>query len=128
MLREGRADEAIQLLQRARTSSPRDPHVPNALGLALLYKKDYKNAVNAFSDALHLDSSFVEARNNRGVAQMEAGRFIDAEEDFQAVLDGPPTPEKVNAHYNLGLALARRGRVDEAIGHWARSAGISSAV
>ncbi len=108
MLREGRADEAIQLLVRARTSSPRDPRVPNALGLALLYKKDYKNAVSAFSDALHLDSSFVEARNNRGVAEMEAGRYADSEVDFQAVLDGPPTPEKANAHYNLGLLHRRR--------------------
>lgn len=108
MLREGRADEAIALLLRARTSSPRDPHVPNALGLALLYKKDYKSAVSAFSDALHLDSTFVEARNNRGVAQMEAGRYNDAEEDFQTVLDGPPSPEKVNAHYNLGLLYSRR--------------------
>lgn len=108
MLREGRADEAIQLLVRARTSSPRNPRVPNALGLALLYKKDYKNAVSAFSDALHLDSSFVEARNNRGVAEMEAGRYADAEVDFQAVLDGPPTPEKANAHYNLGLLHRRR--------------------
>ena len=108
MLREGRADEAIQLLVRARTSSPRDPRVPNALGLALLYKKDYKYAVSAFSDALRLDSSFVEARNNRGVAEMEAGRYADAEVDFQAVLDGSPTPEKANAHYNLGLLHRRR--------------------
>jgi Flp pilus assembly protein TadD len=102
MLREGRADEAIAILVRARTSSPRDPHVPNALGLALLYKKDYPGAVRAFSEALHLDNGFVEARNNRGVAQMEAGRFADAETDFQEVLDGPATPEKANAHYNLG--------------------------
>ncbi|MEO8587704.1 MAG: tetratricopeptide repeat protein [Acidobacteriota bacterium] len=108
MLREGRADEAIQLLRRARTSSPRDPHVANALGLALLYKKDYKGAVSAFSDALRLDGTFVEARNNRGVAQLEAGRYSEAETDFQAVLDGPPSPEKVNAHYNLGLLHSRR--------------------
>ena len=108
MLREGRADEAIQILLRARTSSPRDPHVPNALGLALLFKKDYPDALKAFSDALRLDSTFVEARNNRGVAQMEAGHFEDAEVDFQAVLDGPPSPEKTNAHYNLGLLHRRR--------------------
>jgi tetratricopeptide (TPR) repeat protein len=108
MLREGRTDEAIQLLLRARTSSPRDPHVTNALGLALLYKKEYKGAVAAFSDALRLDSSFVEARNNRGVAHMEAGHFDQAEVDFQAVLDGPATPDKANAHYNLGLLHRRR--------------------
>jgi tetratricopeptide (TPR) repeat protein len=110
MLREGRVDEAIQLLVRARQSSPRDPHVPNALGLALLYKKDYPGAVKAFSDALSLDASFVEARNNRGVAGLQAGKWDDAEADFQAVLDGPPTPEKINAHYNLGLLHEKRGR------------------
>jgi tetratricopeptide (TPR) repeat protein len=109
MLREGRVDEAIQLLMRARTSSPHDPHVPNALGLALLYKKDYPGAVRAFSDALALDEGFIEARNNRGVAYLQSGRWDDAEADFQAVLDGPPTAEKVNAHYNLGLLHEKRG-------------------
>lgn len=114
MLREGRADEAIQLLVRARQSSPRDPHVPNALGLALLYKKDYPAAIKAFSDALALDPAFVEARNNRGVAGLQAGKWDDAEADFQAVLDGPPTPEKVNAHYNLGLLHEKRSRYADA--------------
>ncbi|MGA7993185.1 MAG: tetratricopeptide repeat protein [Thermoanaerobaculia bacterium] len=114
MLREGRADEAIQLLVRARQSSPRDPHVPNALGLALLYKKDYPAAVKAFSDALELDTTFVEARNNRGVARLQAGKWEDAEADFQAVLDGPPTPEKINAHYNLGLLHEKLGQYRDA--------------
>jgi tetratricopeptide (TPR) repeat protein len=114
MLREGRADEAIALLQRARQSAPRDPHVPNAMGLALLYKKDYPGALRSFSDALALDAEFVEARNNRGVANLQAGRWDDAEADFLAVLDGPPTPEKVNAHYNLGLLNEKRGRPRDA--------------
>lgn len=108
MLREGRTDEAISLLLRARASSPRDPNVPNALGLALLYKKDYPDAIKAFSDALKLDEKFIEAHNNRGVAWMESGHYDDAETDFQAVLDAPPSPEKANAHYNLGLLYKRR--------------------
>ena len=114
MLREGRADEAIQLLVQARKSSPRDPHVPNALGLALLYKKDYPPAIKAFSDALALDSAFVEARNNRGVAYLQAGKWDDAETDFQAVLAGAPTPEKINAHYNLGLLYEKQGKTRDA--------------
>jgi len=114
MLREGRADEAIALLTAARKSSPRDPHVPNALGLALLYKKDYPAALKAFSDALSLDAAFVEALNNRGVANLQAGKWDDAEADFQGVLDGPPTPEKINAHYNLGLLNEKRGRFRDA--------------
>lgn len=114
MLREGRADEAIQVLARAKQSAPNDPHVPNALGLCLLYKKDYPGAVKAFSEALWLDKTFVEARNNRGVAHLQSGKWDDAEADFQAVLDGPPTPEKVNAHYNLGLLHEKRGQPQDA--------------
>ena len=114
MLREGRADEAIAVLKRARNSSPRDPHVPNALGLALLYKKDYPGAVKAFSDALDLDATFVESRNNRGVAYLQSGKWDEAEADFQAVLDGPPTAEKVNAHFNLGLLQEKRGQYRDA--------------
>jgi tetratricopeptide (TPR) repeat protein len=110
MLREGRADEAIELLNRARTSHPRDANVPNALGLALLYKKDYPASVKAFTDALKIDPLFVEARNNRGVVLIEMGRLDDAEVDFQEVLAGPPTQEKTKGHFNLGLVDKGRAR------------------
>ena len=110
MLREGRADEAIELLNRARTSHPRDANIPNALGLALLYKKDYTAAVKAFTDALNIDPTFIEARNNRGVVLIEMGRLDDAEADFQEVLAGPPTQEKAKAHFNLGLVMKGRAR------------------
>lgn len=114
MLHEGRADEAIQLLQRARATNPNDANVPNALGLALLYKKDYPAALKAFAEALKMDPSFVEARNNRGVTLMEAGKLDEAEKDFDAILQGPPSTGKVNAHYNMGLLHKKRGRWAEA--------------
>ena len=110
MLREGRVDEAISVLQRARQSNPRDPAVPNALGLALLYKKDYPAAEKSFTESLRLKSDFVEAINNRGVCYMEMSRLDEAERDFQAVLDGPPSPEKLNAYVNLGLVYGRKSQ------------------
>ena len=108
LLRDGRADEAIQLLRRSRTSNPRDPNIPNALGLALLYKKDYPAALKAFTEALKLDAGFAESYNNRGVCLIEIGKLDDAELDFQKVLDGPPSTEKPNAHFNLGRVQKRR--------------------
>jgi tetratricopeptide (TPR) repeat protein len=108
LLREGRVDEAIMLLRRSRTSNPRDPNIPNALGLALLYKKDYPAAMKAFTEALKLDSSFAESYNNRGVCLIEIGKLDDAELDFQKVLDGPPSSEKATAHFNLGRVQKRR--------------------
>lgn len=109
MLREGRVDEALQLLTRAKTVSPNDPNVPNAMGLALLYKKSYAASHKAFSEALKLDPSFVEALNNRGVCLMEQGKYDEAEVDFNGVLDGLPSAEKVNAHYNLGILKKKKG-------------------
>ncbi len=110
MLREGRADEAIQILLRARQSSPRDPNVHNALGLALLYKKEYAAAEKAFGDALKLKPDFVEARNNRGVTYLEMNRLDDAERDFTAVLDTAPSLDRANAYYNLGLLYKKKGQ------------------
>jgi tetratricopeptide (TPR) repeat protein len=108
MLREGRADEAISVLMRARQSNPRDPNVSNALGLALLYKKDYTAALKAFGEALQLKPDFLDARNNRGVTYLEMGRLDDAEKDFEAVLDGPPSPDRANACFNLGLVYKKK--------------------
>lgn len=110
LLREGRIDEAIQQLGSARAAYPRNGEVANAYGLALLYKRDYRNAAKVFGEALALDGNLVEALNNRGVAAMEGGSFDDAEKDFEAVLARPKTTEHVNARFNLGLLRARQLR------------------
>jgi tetratricopeptide (TPR) repeat protein len=110
MLREGRVDEAIQQLNAARAAYPRNAEVINAVGLALLYKRDYRNAAKLFSEALSLDGNLVEALNNRGVAEMEAGRLEEAEKDFEAVLARPKTAEHVNARFNLGLLRGKQVR------------------
>ena len=110
MLREGRVDEAIQQLSMAKQNYPRNAEVAYALGLALLYKKDFKGATKQFSDALYFDPNLVEALNNRGVAAMEAGRYEDAEKDFGEVLARPSSAEHANARYNLGLLRGRQLR------------------
>jgi len=114
LLKEGRPDEAIALLQRAKLSYPNDPSVWNALGLAILYKKAYPDALKAFDQALYYDPSFVEAHNNKGFTLMEMGRYDDAEKEFRTVLDSPTSREKENARLNLGLLRARQHRWEEA--------------
>lgn len=118
LLKEGRVDEAIQLLKRARESYPRDPNVPNTLGLALLAKKEYTLAIKAFDDTLRLDPTFVQAANNKGVTLMEMDRLAEAEAIFQAILDGEPTREKANAQFNLGLIRVRQERLVDAERHF----------
>jgi len=110
MLHEGRVDEAIQQLNAARAAYPRNAEVANALGLALLYKKDYRNATKLFTEAIGLDPNLVEAINNRGVALMEAGNLDDALKDFEAVLARPKTAQHIDARFNLGLLTERQLR------------------
>lgn len=110
MLREGHVDEAIQQLGAARAAYPRNAEVANALGLAFLYRKDWRNAAKLFTEALALDENLVEALNNRGVCAMEASRYEDAEKDFTAVLARPRSAEHVKARFNLGLLRGRQLR------------------
>jgi len=44
------------------------------------------------------------------VAQMEAGRFEEAEADFQAVLARPKATEHVNARFNIGILRTKQLR------------------
>jgi tetratricopeptide (TPR) repeat protein len=110
MLREGRVDEAIQQLSAARAAYPQNAEVANALGLALLYRKDYKNATKLFTEAISLDPNLLEAVNNRGVAAMESGNLEAAEKDFESILTRPKSAEQLNARFNLGLIRARQLR------------------
>ncbi len=52
------------------------------------------------------------ARILRGVALLTAGKYTDAEQLLRAA--GKSVPHDINAHYNLGCALARQGKTDEA--------------
>jgi tetratricopeptide (TPR) repeat protein len=114
LLKDGRADEALQLLTRARQSHPRDATLPNALGLVLLYKREFPAAAKAFSDALDIDASFAEARVNRGAAYLEIGKLEEAESDFRMLAETPASREKLNARFNLGLLEMKRERWAEA--------------
>lgn len=110
LLSEGRVDEAILMLNQARAAYPRNAEVANALGLALLYKKDYRNSTKLFTEAIGLDPNLIEPLNNRGVAAMEAGNLADAEMDFEAVLARPKSAEHVNARFNLALLRGKQLR------------------
>lgn len=114
LLREGRVDEAIHLLKRSRMSNPNDPAVPNALGLALLYKREFKMALKSFDESLKLDPRFFEARNNRGVVLLEQGSLDAAETEFRMVVDAGAGSERKNAYFNLGLVHKKRGQTAEA--------------
>ena len=79
-----------------------DPHYPEAhynLGyIDLVYKKDYKSAINHFTDAIRYNDQYAEAYYNRGLAFEFSGNKQAAVKDYNEAIKIIPT---------FKLALAR---------------------
>jgi Flp pilus assembly protein TadD len=63
--REGRLEEAVALLKRARSLSPRDPHVMNSLGVCLRALGRLDEAREAYEAAIRIDPRLAPAHFNR---------------------------------------------------------------
>jgi len=59
-------------------------------GTEFIYLENYKVAVRDFSEAIKLDSGFVEAYENRGVAKYYLNDYSGAIEDFNKALELSP--------------------------------------
>jgi Flp pilus assembly protein TadD len=55
-------------------------------------------------------------REALGIAYFRLRRYVEAEEEFRAVIDISPT--EPYAHYALGRCLDNQGRMDEAQGYY----------
>ena len=62
---EGRREEAVALLKRARTLAPRDPHVLNSLGVCLRGLGRLEAAKEAYDAAIRIDPRLAAAHFNR---------------------------------------------------------------
>ena len=87
---------------------------PRALALAPRVEavlQDMQQLLNAAPEPAVKED--VSARYAEATALLESGQFVDAVEQFRAVLQ--LAPESVQARNNLGVALASLGRLDEAV-------------
>ena len=86
----------------------------NDLGKAVLQKGRLDEAVVHFRKALEICTNCPEVYNNLGHVLARKGDWVNAVTSYQAALRSWPTP---NAHNNnnLGIALAKVGKRDEAV-------------
>ncbi len=83
------------------------------LGAMAEQRGDAESAARSYGKALELRPGNAEALNNLGVARMMLGEYAGAADTFsQAIRSGGAQERSCN---NLGLALARQGRSDEAL-------------
>jgi Flp pilus assembly protein TadD len=87
--REGRFEEAAQLLRRAHALAPKDPHVLNSLGGCLKALGQTDAALQAYDAALRIDCNMAAANFNRGVILEELSDIKGARSAYEraAALD-----------------------------------------
>ena len=110
---EGKRDVAARpLLERAVTLDAKRWQSHDGLGIAADRRKDFAAAISHYDAAHALEPRAVTVVNNRGYSRYLAGDFAGAEADFRAALQMGGHP---GTWTNLGRALARQGRYDEAL-------------
>ncbi|MBI5015900.1 MAG: tetratricopeptide repeat protein [Deltaproteobacteria bacterium] len=113
-LAEGRPSPALQELTRADALSPKDPETLNALGLAYWQRREFELAIRHFQKATEAKPDFSEAWNNLGALYIDQGRYDLAIPPLEKALANVFYGTQERALANLGWALLRVGRSQEA--------------
>jgi len=111
LVAEGRAEEAVEPLQRLVAIQPDNAEARSLLGAALLILRRTDDAVEALRQAVALDPT-PSRLANVGLALSMAGR---GDEAIATLMEGVRDhPDHAGLWNNLGIALASAGRLSEA--------------
>jgi tetratricopeptide (TPR) repeat protein len=112
-----RLGEEQKGLERIRAFLEQHPRVWNAwfiLGWGLRRLARWKDASEAFTQAIELGGGNSDTRNELAICLMEQGNYRDARKELEASLR--EEPENVKIISNLGVLALRKGDDDEAAG------------
>ena len=109
---EGRLEEAVARLRRARELAPGDISVLNALGLVLQRLEGFRESLELFEEVLRLAPDFPPGHYNRGAALDALGRLEPAEASYRRALE--LQPGHLAAMAGLASIAGRRGQHQEA--------------
>jgi tetratricopeptide (TPR) repeat protein len=123
-LQEGNYQEAIRHSREALTLQPELVAAHYNVGVALFAKGDEAASVQPLEMALSLDSRLTSARLLLGVVWSRMGNWAQAASIWrEALRQDPFAPDGAWLHYNLGLAMAAMGNVNEAVTEFLAVAG-----
>ena len=109
---EGRFEDSLGLLERAKAAAPGAVGVLNAIGLCLGWLGRREEAAAEFGAALAVDPGFAPALANRGMALIALARTVEAQRDFEAAL--AIEPDNLIAINGLAALALLRGDPAEA--------------
>jgi len=114
---KGETDAAIAEFREAIKLAPKNPEIRNTLGNALRAKGDIAGARVEFAEGARLqklksNNQAATFATNTGIQRLKEGDADGAIEMFEKAIG--LDPEYAPAHYQLGLALRKKGRQAEA--------------
>jgi tetratricopeptide (TPR) repeat protein len=112
LLHADKLDQAADTCRRALAAAPDNVDLLTLLGVALLDRRQPRDALQPLQRAVDLAPGFARARENLGQALMLTGRLEDAAEHLRAAAKLEPGSESVRI--KLGHVLAAMGAGDEA--------------
>jgi Tfp pilus assembly protein PilF len=114
LLRDSRPAEAEKAFRQCLKDDPKNPEVLDGLGVAMVMLARYKEALTPLDKAVSLAPENGSYRNNRGVARMELGQYVGAQEDFTAAAASQNPDDRISANINLGRLRQREGNFSAA--------------
>jgi tetratricopeptide (TPR) repeat protein len=99
-----RLDDAIDDLKQALQFGNITTEVCFNWGLAHHHKKDYREAILGFNDAISLDPTYIKAIMHRGMAHSRLGEYLLAVKNYEGALE--IDPDYTNGTNNLAWLLA----------------------
>lgn len=124
-LHEGRYEEGIGLLKRARTLDTKNPEILVNLGGAYVLRGKYEQAVPVLETATEVAPEHVNAWVNLAAARLGPLEHSTPEEQDRAIAAWERAlqldDEAPNVNYMLGLVYYKRGSLERAVAHFARA-------
>ncbi len=119
-LSEGKAEEAKGAFEDLVKKYPKEPDLHLFLALSLLRLRDVRTAEARVHRAVELAPDHAEARSLLGWIYLEVRRdYPAAVEEYGRVVR--LRPDSAEAHNNLGVALRKKGDLEEAIASFGRA-------
>lgn len=113
LYKQGKAAEAVQALKKVVKDNAEDYAAWYFLGLALIQKKELKDATKSFETALKLQPGFAAGHTGLSYALLLRNKSSDAVREAQAALSLNPGISE--AHYVIGVVRLRASAQEDAL-------------
>lgn len=122
-LKDGKAEEALSLSEKALEIEPREARFHSLKGKAERKLGLHYEALGSFENAISHNHEYYDFFLQRGLTYEKLGYRGEAQQDLERSVDILPTGE---AHYTLGKIHDKEGNIEDALNHYRKASSSDS--